>query len=159
MKRILILIFLINSLISCTKDNGKELELIIEQDYTDCIVGEIDIINSSDHIIGEWKLLRTRVLWPEYQNWDFSNENIIYNFKKDGVLVVSESGGIGGLKKGEYSYVLEKDYLSNYPNSNEPMIWLVKIMGMKWTYGSQNDLMVIGQSYVDGHDLCFERKK
>lgn len=99
------------------------------------------------------------MLWVDYRNWDFSNENIIYNFKSDGVLVVTENGGIGGFEKGEYSYEFKKDYLSNSTNSNEPMIWLVKIMDIKWTYKSQNDLMVIGQSYVDGADLCFERKK
>lgn len=132
---------------------------ILVQDYTDCIEGELDIITNSDQILGEWKLTRSRVLWVDYRNWDFSNENIIYNFKPDGILVVTENGGIGGFEKGEYSYEFKKDYLSNSAYSNEPMVWLVKISNSKWTYKSQNDLMVIGQSYVDGTDLCFERKK
>jgi hypothetical protein len=89
-----------------------------------------------------------------------SNENIIYNFQSNGVLVISGSTNLNGyFENGEYLYEFEKDNLSNSPNSDGLKIWLVKIEGEKWTYKSQNDLMVIGQSYVDGSDLCFERKK
>ena len=159
MKKIIFLFLIIILCIGCSENNKYDPAPLQEIDYTDCIMGELDVVTSSDQILGEWNLLRTRILWPEYQNWDYSNENIIYNFKSDGTLIISESGGIGGFEEGEYNYVFEKDYLSNSPSPNESKIWLVKIMNMKWTYNSQNDLMILGQSYVDGADLCFERKK
>ena len=158
MKKNIFLILLLISFVSCNDVSMHVPEPIPEPDYSACIEGEPDIITSSDQILGEWKLTRSEVFW-DYQVWDYSDENIIYNFRPDGILVVSETGGVGGFEKGEYSYEFKKDYLSSYPSSNEPMIWLVKIMNNKWTHKSQNDLMVLGQSYKDGADLCFERKK
>ncbi|WOD43465.1 hypothetical protein [Hwangdonia lutea] len=157
--KILLAFLLIIFFVSCNKNDENDSTHSQEQHHTDCIKGDLDIVSSSNQILGEWKLLRSRIIWPEYKNWDFSDKNIIYNFKPNGILVVSESGGIGGFDKGEYNYVFEEDYLSGSPSPNESMIWLVKIMNSKWTYKSQGNLMVVGKSYVDGADLCFERKK
>jgi hypothetical protein len=155
--RNLIYLLLINLIIlSCS----NPIEPNVENNNPDCIIGELDKEISADKIIGEWKLTRKRTLGWDNNNYDLSNENIIYNFQSNGVLIISGSTNLNGFyESGEYIYLFEKDYLSNDSNSNGPMIWLVKIEGEKWTYKSQNDLMVIGQSYVDGSDLCFERKK
>jgi len=73
-------------------------------------------------------------------------------------LVVTGGNTTGGYPIGTYNYIFEEDYLSNSANPNEPMLWLVTIDGLKWIHQSQNDLMVIGQSYIDGSDLCFQKK-
>lgn len=154
MKKIIFLILLIISLASCTNDT----EPIIEQDYTNCIVGELDVITTSDQILGEWKLTRARVLWPDYINSDFSNENIIYNFKPDGVLVISGAGTEKfplSFPDGEYTYEFE------HIDTWDETVWRLRINPEKWnsnwTHTTQNELMVLSQSSTDGSDLCFKR--
>lgn len=127
----------------------------MELKYTSCLVGELDTDIIANQIVGKWKLTRTE-LYDRIN--DHSDENVIYNFQSNGILLVSGGGNIGGYRDGEYSYVFKKDYLSNYPGPNDILIWLVKIDGMKWTYGSQKKLMTLGTSYVDGSDLCFQSK-
>lgn len=153
----LVFVLLMNLIIlSCSNPSKPN----IENNNPDCIIGELDKDITSDKIIGEWHLIRKRTFWVSNYNYDVSNENIIYNFQSNGVLVISGNTNLNGyFENGEYIYEFKKDNLSNSLNSNDPMIWLVKIEGEKWAYKSQNDLMVIGQSYVDGSDLCFERKK
>lgn len=146
--RTFICILSIIALISCSKGNNNEID-----QNANCIEGLPDNNINANQIIGEWKLTKSSSYL--FVN-DYSNENIIYNFLEDGELIVSGGGNIGGYPNGTYNYVFELDYLSNSESPNEPMIWLVKIDGLKWTYNSKNNLMVIGQSYVDGADMCFE---
>ena len=138
---------------------------ITEQDYqnaenynTDCITGDLNNNITADQILGEWKLTRGRNVWPVYLSTDFSNDNIIYNFKPDGILVIS---GVGTeepphtYSDGEYSYVFE------HVDSWDETVWKLTINSQSWnavwTYISQNDLMVLSQSYIDGSELCFIR--
>jgi hypothetical protein len=136
MKKNLILILAIITLSSCSKDDNP----------------------STKQIVGEWKLMEARILnFSTNPTIDYSNENIIYNFQSNGKLLVTGSQNIG-YPNGEYEYLFGNDYLSGAPSSGESKILLVKINNSKWTYNLTNGKMILGQSYVDGPDLYFERK-
>ena len=137
MKKNLILILVIIILSSCSKDDKS----------------------SSIPIVGEWKLMETRILdFSGNPTIDYSSENIIYSFQSNGKLLVTGSQNIG-YPNGEYEYLFGEDYLSGAPSSEESKIFLVKIDNLKWIYNLSNGKMILGQSYVDGPDLYFEENK
>lgn len=137
MKKILFLIMIIVAISSCSKGDDS----------------------SSNQIIGEWKLIEAKFYGLEGGNSsessiDYSNENIIYDFQSNGTLTVSGGENVG-YSNGEYEYFFGEDHLGGM---NDPEILLVKINESKWTYDLTNGKMTLGQSYVDGSDLVFERK-
>ncbi|WP_369049538.1 hypothetical protein [Tenacibaculum sp. UWU-22] len=108
----------------------------------------------SNQIVGNWKLTEAKFYGLEGEDSiDYSNKNINYNFKSNGILVVS-GGDNAGYANGEYHYFFGKDHLGG---NTDPKILLVKINISKWTYGLTNGKMTLGQSYVDGPNLIFER--
>ncbi len=136
-------------------------KILIEIKSTDCIIGELDSITSADQIIGEWKLIREKNPWyssSSSSSYDYTNDTIIYSFQPNNMLVVTGNRyNNRAFSNGEYNYVFEKENFGNYQSSTEYNIWHVKIKGTIWTHRSQNKLMEIGQSYVDGTDYCFEK--
>ena len=134
MKKILILIMAIATLLSCSKDDDS----------------------TTDQIVGEWRLLRTTCCFFEGgKTTDYSDENIIYNFKRNGILIITGGQNVE-YPVGEYQYFFGKDNLGS--NTNEPKILLVKIDNNKWTYSLTKGIMTLGMSYIDGPNLEFERK-
>ncbi len=116
--------------------------------------GDDDSRNDSQ-IIGDWKLMKAEIV-NFSQNpsiIDYSDENIIYNFKSDGKLVVTGGENIG-YPDGEYDYYFGE---ANLANLNDPVL-IVKINNSQWTFNLTDGIMKIGQSYVDGPDLFFKRK-
>ena len=111
---------------------------------------------TNSEIVGEWKLTKAIFISQTVEEIDYTDQNIVYNFHSNGVLSVS-GGANAGYPIGEYEYIFGEDYLTGSPNPGEPMIVLVKIGNAKWTYDFTNGQMKIGQSYVDGPDLVFER--
>ncbi|MGS2761408.1 hypothetical protein [Sinomicrobium sp. M5D2P9] len=114
----------------------------------------------SNSIVGNWKLTEAEFYSPEgggssESSIDYSNENILYNFRFNGTLVVS-GGENAGYANGEYEYTFEKDYLGGLPEGTK--VWLVKINSTKWAYNVSDGVMTISTSYVDGPTLKFERK-
>jgi len=114
-------------------------------------------------ITGKWKLTEAKFYGLEGGNSsegtiDYRNENIIYNFQSNGILIVS-GGENAGYTNGEYEYIFGEDYLSGAPSPGEEMILLVKINNStKWTYNMTNGQMTLGDSYVDGPNLVFEKR-
>lgn len=113
-------------------------------------------------ILGKWKLVKI-----EYYDWnsngnagpqtiDYSDKNITYDFRSNNKLIVTGQNIDNGNR--ESDYIFEEDYLSGYPSEGESKMLLVKIDGSKWTYSLTNGTMMLGQSYIDGGDLYFERK-
>ncbi len=114
---------------------------------------------NNSQIVGNWKLMEAKFYGLEggttsEGSIDYSNQNIIYNFQTNEILLVS-GGGNAGYPTGEYEYSFGTDYLGG---SNEPQILIVKINSSKWTYDFKDRKMILGKSYVDGPDLIFERK-
>ena len=135
MKKILILILTIATLINCSND---------------------DSIN--DQINGKWKLIGVSTMdFNSNPQIDYPNENIIYNFRPNGILLVTGGEDIG-YPNGEYDYFIGKDYLSGAPRAGESKTLNVNINSTKWTYDLTNGIMTLSTSYVDGPILRFERK-
>lgn len=141
MKKTLIFLITIVILSSCTNDDETP----------------------TNQILGKWKLVKV-----EYYKWnsnsnaslqtiDYSDKNIIYDFRSNNKLIVTGDQNIDNVNR-ESDYIFEKDYLSGYPSEGESKMLLVKIDGSKWTYSLTNGTMMLGQSYIDGANLYFERK-
>lgn len=131
MKKLLILILAMATFSSCSNDD--------------------DI---SDQITGKWKLLEVRSYgFGGKTSIDYSDENIIYNFQSNGILVITGGENVD-YWNGEYDYFFGEDHLGG---DSDPKVLLVKIDGSKWTYNLTKGKMTLGQSYVDGPDLVFER--
>lgn len=120
-----------------------------------------DLLN--EEIIGEWKLTQAQFYGVNNEGefglitTAYSNEDITYNFRAGGTLLVSGEDNMG-YNSGVYNYEFKKDYLTGYPAEGEKTILLVTINGSKWTYNFNDGLMILGTSYVDGPDLYLQRK-
>jgi len=135
MKKTVTLLLVIITLFACTSDDDARLD---------------------KQIIGEWKLIKAEIVnfSPNSPIIDYSDKNIIYNFKSDGKLVVTGGENIE-YPDGEYDYYFGEDYLGG---TTDPKILLVKINNSKWTCNLTDSEMMLGQSYVDGPNLFFKRK-
>ncbi|WP_156101169.1 hypothetical protein [Salegentibacter sp. Hel_I_6] len=135
MKRILLILMIIPTLISCSKNDDS---------------------NSDNEIVGNWKLMRAEFYGFEGENSiNYSDKDIIYNFKSNGTLKVTGEEN-AGYPSGEYEYFFGKDYLGG--NTNDPKTLLVKINTSKWIYNFIDGEMILGQSYVDGPNLVFKKE-
>lgn len=136
MKRITILMLCIFTLSSCSNDDPIP-----------------------NQIVGEWKLMKAKFSGLQGGNSsvdsiDYTNKNIIYNFRTNNTLIVSGGKNVG-YPNGTYNYFFGKDHLGG---NSDPKILLIKVNNSKWTYNLTNGKMTLGNSYVDGPDLVFERK-
>lgn len=137
MKKVYILLLTLATLSSCSNDDDN---------------------SQTSEIVAQWKLVEAKLSGFEGGNSsngsiDYSNQNIIYNFTANGTLIVTGEEHIG-YSNGEYQYFFGEDHLGT---SSDPQILLVKINQLKWTYDFTNERMTLGQSYVDGSDLVFEK--
>lgn len=106
-------------------------------------------------IYGKWKLLEARYYgFQSERSVDYSNRNIVYNFQVNDILIVS-GGDNAGYPNGEYQYFFGEGYLSDIPEANPVVI--VEINDTKWEFDLTDGKMTIGQAYVDGPNLIFER--
>ncbi len=140
MKNIVLFLFTITILLGCSQDDDDN--------------------STNSVIVGEWKLMRSEFygINPEgsYEliTVDYRSDSIIYNFRNDGTLDVSGEENMG-YPNGSHIYFFGEDHLTG---QNDPMILLVKINDLKWTYQLTDGEMRLGQTYVDGIDLIFEKK-
>jgi len=136
MKNLMYLLLIIFTILSCSKD-----------DYS-----------MNEQIYGEWKLTEARIVdfSPNPPIIDYSDDNIIYNFKFNGKLIVTGEENVG-YTNGEYEYFFGEDYLGGAPSPGESKILLVKINTTKWTFDITNEIMTLSNSYIDGPTLVFGR--
>ena len=89
MKNLMYLLLIIFTILSCSKD-----------DYS-----------MNEQIYGEWKLTEARIVdfSPNPPIIDYSDDNIIYNFKFNGKLIVTGEENVG-YTNGEYEYFFGEDY-------------------------------------------------
>ena len=114
--------------------------------------------NDYSQIVGNWKLVESKFYGLEggtssEGSIDYSNENIFYNFKTNGILIVTGQENVG-YTNGEYEYSFENDH---FGDGNDPPILFVEINNSKWTYNFSKGKMTLGKSYVDGPDLIFKK--
>lgn len=163
MKKYFLIILVISTIASCNKEKDNTVDPTpkpeIEQDESNCIEGDLDTTRSPDMIIGEWQLIRSRIIGPEYQNFDLFEDSIIYSFQADGILSISGVGSQSphSLTYGEYTY--ELGYIEQF---QAPDKWVVTIYSTTWDseyrHRPQGDLMILTQEESDGFQLCFEKK-
>ena len=136
MRKIFLLLITVATLISCSSDDSI-----------------------SDQITGEWKLMSATIIdfTINPPTIDYSNDNIIYNFRSNGTLTVSGEENVG-YTEGDYEYFFGKDYLGGgQPNPGESKILVVDINSTKWTYDLTDGIMTLSITYIDGPLLRFER--
>ncbi|MFD1631212.1 lipocalin family protein [Pseudopedobacter beijingensis] len=66
---------------------------------------------TSTGIVGKWTLVKVKTVFYEPQEYYYSENNIIYQFRANGTLNVYVTGDISeymGKRPGEYSYRVEK---------------------------------------------------
>ncbi|MDR2147252.1 MAG: hypothetical protein LBE91_12415 [Tannerella sp.] len=76
----------------------------------------------SDHIIGRWKLVSFTVNYSQPETFDYSKENIIFDFQENDTLVVTgpwlpQSGVFDDIWSGEYLYWFSSP---NVPSGSDP---------------------------------------
>ena len=151
----LILLICFMSFLSCStagdlqpsKDKDDPTEQIIDDDIDEEIsVDEEEIVDEylTSGIIGKWKLMK--VVMPtefELAVYDYSKDNIIYEFKSNGILTIS---GVPkdnrGYRAGDYTYSIVQYYNDFYE---------LKIGDyQKDPCQISNNKMQFGSHYVDG---------
>lgn len=111
--------------------------------------------NETTQIVGQWKLIyRHSNPWSSYIA-DESAKNIVYDFKSNGILIVTGNQSAPHTD-GQHNYFFGEDILGGL--SSDPKIVLVKIDGEKWTYNLSSGQMMLSQGYLDGESLTFARK-
>lgn len=93
MKKVLLLLLAVAFYVSCSNDDD----------------------NSTDQIVGEWKLIRAEFYGLEggsssEGSLDYSDQDIIYDFRQNGLLKVT-GGENAGYPTGEYPYFFGEDHL------------------------------------------------
>ncbi len=128
--------------------------IIVALTFTQCSSEDNEI---NDQIVGKWKLMKAQNFsFNGNFEKDYSNENIIYSFLSNNILII-EGGNNIGYNPGEYDYFFGIDCLGGQCNGNEKEVLLVKINnGTKWTYSLDDKKMILSNSYVDGPTLFFE---
>lgn len=64
-------------------------------------------------LIGKWRLEKVQTVFYDPQVYDYSGDNIIYEFKRDGKLIVSSDiEDYQGLGTGEYPYKVSSNILT-----------------------------------------------
>lgn len=111
----------------------------------------INAINGpEDNIIGKWKLVKGEEVFYNPRTVDYSCNNVIYQFKTDGVLIItSDIVDIIGFGTGKYSYefiltdkgshtlkvdnsqggcsILGSDLTINYAYLDGPILYLIRV--------------------------------
>jgi hypothetical protein len=111
--------------------------------------------NKTNQIVGQWKLIFRHSNPRSSYVSDESAKNIVYDFKSNGVLIVTGNQSAPHTD-GQHNYFFGEDILGGLPS--DPRILLVKIDGGKWTYNLSGGQMVLSQGYLDGETITFVRK-
>ena len=140
-----IFIFLL-TIVSCRKDEIPEQNL-------KCPV--VAVNGADDNILGKWKLVNANIVFSNPRTEDYSCDEIIYDFRADGILVVSSgaSGDSVGHQQGQYTYAFTADRL--FEGIEES--YTLSINETKIASGIKNNKLVLNDSPLDGPILYFVR--
>lgn len=106
-------------------------------------------------IVGKWKLIEGETVFNEHQVFDYSDDNIIYQFHPDGTLTIkSDIEGHIGHGNGEYSYMLSTSPL--YKNADEPFTLTIGTLHHACSIAEES--MILNDSPLDGPILHFIRQ-
>lgn len=105
-----------------------------------------------DDVVGKWKMVRRETVFFNPETTDHSCDNVIYHFRKDGILEVSSN--IGGVEhtsgNGEYAFEL-------IPSNQHENKFVLKIGHLNWSCDIEGNKMVLSRVSTDGPILNFLR--
>ena len=129
-------------------DRQWELAIVTEKiKESSTVVINID----KGHIIGKWKLVEVKKTMPPEESYDYSQYDLIYEFKTNGVLTVSgeiEDVVNYGFSIGEYSYS-PNTYNSMIIDRYRPYLYLYLCIL------SSKNLLLYSIELMDGYDYYF----
>ncbi|SIS50540.1 hypothetical protein [Belliella pelovolcani] len=127
---------------SCQEDAAPDDELR-------CQVEAID--GSEDEVVGKWKLIKAEILFGNPRNEDYSCDNIIYHYRNDGILRITNNTSDISHGSGEYPYEFIPASLSEngYP--------ILKRANSIWPCHIEKNNMTIYLMALDGPILHFLR--
>jgi len=99
-------------------------------------------------IVGQWKLIYVHQRSVDSYISDVSTENIVYNFKSNGILAQTTL-----LKQGQYNYSFGDETLTIGGQTFETQV--VTIKNQKWLYSFSDGQMSISELDSDGGSLTF----
>lgn len=130
---------------SCEKNIQKTNELKCEVKIKE---------GSNTSVLGKWKLVRGTSVFYEPVTYDYSCENIIYEFTSDGTLIITGDAEQNlGYGKGIY------DYKFQVANSETGIYlpYMITINGNSLSSNIVNHQLELNNSSVDGPILYFLR--
>jgi len=132
--------------------NSKNEQDIVEFENMTC---SDDPENS---IIGEWKLVKTQVNHSVIGSYiiDNSQDNIIYEFQKDGTLIISGNIDDAEFDKGEYAYKFETR-TEGESGLNLMIYFTGSVYGTRYPYCISKNLMIFNFSTLDGDTMYFKK--
>lgn len=130
MQKIITLIILVTSVVSCSNED-QNLEIRGQWRLLESIPSGFDINSPTPPV-------------------DFRNDNIIFSFQNNGILIKTGGENPGGYPDGEYSYFFREEFMGRPAK-------VVEIDDRIWTFDLSDGVMTLGMSYLDGSDLVFER--
>ena len=167
MKNIIIIALLSFAFYGCSKDNANEEkpEQANEIEFEQADISDFENISRSDDpensIVGKWKLViyRTSGFGGNRQTIDCSQDNIIYEFKTGGTLIISsdtdEPDGI--VLEGEYSYKFEESSYNADISGDELDLIIHHTNYHPFMYSISNNLMILDLAPLDGDTYYFEK--
>jgi hypothetical protein len=106
-------------------------------------------------IVGQWKMIYTHArAWDSHIS-DVSAKNIVYNFKSNGILLVS-GDQIGRHTNDQHKYSFGEETLTIGGQNYERMI--VRIGNQKWSSSFSDGQMSLMELDSDGGSLTFVKK-
>lgn len=134
---------------TCKKAQPSEEILTTYQCAVNSVAGP------QDDVLGKWKLLSYRTVFYNPDTTDYSCDDIIYEFKRDGGLtVISTIDEPHGYAAGDYTFELKENIV---PEDGNTYYTLQIGEHSQWpsTIGARE--MILSQAYVDGPVLHFAR--
>lgn len=147
---IILSLIIMLSFFSCKKD---ELDINDLQCPVTAIQGE------KNDIIGKWKLVKQKNAWG-LPTIDYSCQNIIYEFKSDGNLLVTSGDGKNDLSipLGSHEFELISTPLPNDPLKEVQSLSIIgDSMSSSWPCEISANEMTLSQAWLDGPNLTFYR--
>lgn len=118
------------------------------------------LTNPNEELVGDWILFKTYTPWTGY-NTSSELKKTKWRFESDGTLKIYKNGIKQNTDTWERTY---KVFYGQYIDSTETFIMdtipalSISNQGTK-PFSIDNDVLEIYESYIDGTDMYFERKK
>lgn len=125
----------------------------------DSIIGDLNctvtaIHGKKDNIIGKWKLVTGRQFGYKITNEDYSCQNIIYEFKSNGNLIVTgDVENYFGISPGTYEFKLNSKPVHEWIEEKQTL----RIGDRDWPCGISQYKMTLNDSPLDGPILTLYR--